>query len=140
MSFHSIKSREERERERLPHPIWRGIGFAMIVVIPLISFVISDELFKNWRNTVPGFNLPSGLSQSIDIPVYGEVGNFGGVLILTGIITLAFFAIISTINALVYRATRERNIRVFESRPQRFRPKKKLKKPKDRYKNKGDLF
>lgn len=140
MSFHSVKSRDERERERLPHPIWRGIGFTMIVLIPIVSFVISDELMKNWRNTVPGFSLPYSLSQTIEIPLYGEVGNFLGVLILTGIITLAFFAIISTINAMVYHATRERNIRVFESSPQRYKPKKKLKKPKDRYKKKGDQF
>jgi hypothetical protein len=140
MSFQTMRSREDRERERLPHPIWRGIGFAMIVLIPVISFVISDELIQYWQNNVPGFSLPPNLRQSLVIPIYGEIDNFWGVLILTAILTLAIFAIFSFINAMVYRATREKNIRVFESSPQRYKPKKKLRKPKDRYRKKDDLF
>jgi len=140
MSFQTMKSREERERESLPHPIWRGIGFAMIVLVPTISFVLSDELLKNWQNSIPGFTLPGNLRRTIEVPIYGEVDNFWGVLILTGIITLAVFAIFSTINALVYRSTRKRNLRVFDSSPQRYKPQKKLRKAKDRYKKKDDLF
>ena len=132
MSFHSIKSRVDRERERLPHPIWRGVGFAMIVVIPIISFVISDELVQYWQNSIPEFSLPANLRQTLEIPVYGEVENFWGVVILTALITLALFAIFSFINAVVYRTTREQNLRVFESRPQKYERKKKLKKAKDR--------
>jgi hypothetical protein len=140
MSFHSVKSREDRERERLPHPIWRGVGFAMIVVVPIISFVISDELVQYWQNNVPGFSFPANLRQTLEIPVYGDVEGFWGVVILAALITLAFFAIFSFINAIVYRTTREKNLRVFESRPQKYERKKKLKKPKDQYKKKDSLF
>ncbi len=140
MGFQTMRSREDRERERLPHPIWRGIGFAMIVLVPAISFVISDELIKNWQNSIPGFVLPDNLRRTLEIPIYGEVDNFWGVLILAAIITLAIFAIFSFLNAMVYRSTREKNLRVFESSPQRYKPKKKLKKATDRYKKRDDLF
>lgn len=140
MGFQTMRSREDRERERLPHPIWRGIGFAMIVLVPAISFVISDELIKNWQNSIPGFVLPGNLRRTLEIPIYGEVDNFWGVLILAAIITLAIFAIFSFLNAMVYRSTREKNLRVFESSPQRYKPKKKLKKATDRYKKRDDLF
>jgi hypothetical protein len=135
-----MRSREERDRERLPHPIWRGVGFAMIVLIPIISFVVSDNLIQDWQRSISGFVLPDDLRRSIEVPVYGSVENFWGVIILTLILTLAIFAIFSFINAMVYRTTRERNLRVFESSPQRYKPKKKLKKAKDRYKKTDDLF
>ena len=136
MSFQTMRSREQRERESQPHPIWRGVGFAMIVLIPIISFVISDNLIQYWQRSVSGFVLPDDLRRSID----GIVENFWGVILLTGILTLAIFAIFSFINAMVYRTTREKNVRVFESSPQRYKPKKKLKKAKDRYKKTDDLF
>jgi hypothetical protein len=135
-----MKSRAQRERDRLPHPIWRGVGVVMVVLIPIISFVISNELVIYWKNTIPGFILPSNLRQPLDIPLYGNVDNFLGVLALAVLITLAFFAVFSFVNAVVYSATREQNLRVFETPPRRYKRKRKLRKPKDRYKSKDNLF
>jgi hypothetical protein len=140
MTFHSMKSKEDRERDTLPHPIWRGVGVVMIFVVPILSFVISDELIKYWDANIPEFILPYELSRTIDVPIYGEVDNFFGVLALAVIVTIAFFSLFSVVNAIVYRTTREQNLRVFESRPQKYKRKRKLRKAKDRYKSSDDLF
>jgi len=41
-----------------PHPVWRGVGFLFIVLIPLLSFAIADVLLQenfkqNWF-PIPG--------------------------------------------------------------------------------------
>jgi Na+-driven multidrug efflux pump len=140
MGFHSMKSKEERAREDLPHPIWRGIGIIMLVLVPILSFVIADELIRYFGNNVPEFTLPLEMQRTVDIPIYGEVNDFFGVLAFTVIIAIAIFALFSIVNAFVYRATREQNLRVFESQPEKYKKKRKLKKAKDRYKKTDELF
>ena len=133
MSIHSTKSREEREREAWPHPIWRGVGIIMIFVLPILAFVISEELIKYWEASIPGFALPYQMRNTVDIPIYGEVNNFFGVLALAVIVTIALFALFSIVNALIYRATRSKNISVFEAPPVKYKKKRKLRKAKDRH-------
>lgn len=38
------KTREEREKRA--HPIWRGVGFGLAILIPIISYAGSEELIK----------------------------------------------------------------------------------------------
>jgi hypothetical protein len=140
MGFHSMKSKDERSREDLPHPIWRGIGVIMIVLVPILSFVIADELIRYFGNKFPEFVLPLEMQEAVDIPIYGEVKDFFGVLAFTVIIAIAIFALFSIVNAFVYRTTREKNLRVFESQPEKYKKKRKLKKAKDRYKKTDELF
>lgn len=140
MSFHTVKSREERERETWPHPIWRGIGVILIVVLPLLSFLISNELITYWEITIPGFILPYQMRQTVNLPILGQVRNFFGVLALAVIITTAIFALLSVVIALVYRTTRNKNLRAFESPPKKYKKKRKLKKAKDRYKTDDNLY
>lgn len=140
MSFYSMKSKEERAREDQPHPIWRGIGIIMIILVPILSFVMADELIKYLGTNVPEFTLPLEMQRTIDVPIYGEVNDFFGVLAFAVIITIAIFALFSIVNAFVYRTTRERNLRVFESQPEKYKKKRKLKKAKDRYKKTDELF
>ena len=130
MSFHSMRSKKERERARQPHPVWRGIGLIMIVLIPILSCAISDKLIQDFKTNVEGFYLPDMLKISVDIPLYGMVNNFGAVLALTLLVSLGLFGIFAIINAMVYRAYRDQNLRVFESQPQRYKREKKLKKSK----------
>lgn len=140
MGFHSMKSKDERARDDMPHPIWRGIGVIMIVLVPLLSFVIADELIRYLGNNYPEFTLPLEMQATVNVPIYGEVDDFFGVLAFAVIITIAIFALFSVVNAFVYRTTREKNLRVFESRPEKYKQKRKLKKAKDRYKKTDELF
>lgn len=40
------RERTRDERERRAHPIWRGVGFALAVLIPIVSYAGSIELIK----------------------------------------------------------------------------------------------
>lgn len=40
------RERTRDERERRAHPIWRGVGFALAVLIPIVSYAGAMELIK----------------------------------------------------------------------------------------------
>lgn len=123
----SPSSREDKERMREPHPIWRGIGFVMLVIGPVVAFALSDLLIRYARTK--NVNIPVELSTAaIDIPVYGPVVDLYAVLILAGAITLVIFGLFAIINAAVYRASSGKTYRVFESEPKQYKKKRKLYK------------
>ncbi len=120
---------EKRERQRQPHPVWRGIGFIMAIIIPFFSFAAADVVMNLAKGS--GVVLPSELrSAPIDIPLYGQVVDYKAVLIVAFIIMLSLFALLGVVNAAMYRSSSERTYQVFESEPKQFKKKKKLYKPK----------
>lgn len=127
MKSYSDSQREEVERRRQPHPIWRGIGFLMIVLIPVVSFVFSDVMVQFAKKR--GVAIPEQLARiSLNIPMYGKVNDLLAVLILTFVVALVLFSIFTIINAAAYRASADKTTQVFESKPQYFKRKRKLEK------------
>lgn len=120
---------EKRERAEQQHPVWRGIGFLMAIIIPFFSFAAADVLLNYGKER--GVVLPSELrSPPFEIPLYGTVLDIKAVLIVGFIIMLSLFVLLTVINALMYRSSSERTYQVFESEPKQFKKKKKLYKPK----------
>jgi len=51
--FQRESSREEREARTRIHPIWRGVGFALMVLIPILSYAGTEVILQqnakaNW--------------------------------------------------------------------------------------------
>lgn len=126
-NYSSSSSLEERERSRQPHPVWRGIGFMMLVIGPIVAFALSDLLvqFARTRNIAMPLELQT---EPINIPIYGPVTDLYAVLVLTGAITLIIFAMFAIINAAVYQASGKSTYQAFESEPKRFKKKRKVYK------------
>jgi hypothetical protein len=49
------------------HPIWRGIGCFMLILLPIMAYVAQHDF---WRNTT-WFPLPADLIQPVAIPTTG---------------------------------------------------------------------
>ncbi len=121
-------SNQKRERKREPHPIWRGIGFAMIIIIPLFSFAGADLLVQYLRTS--GVTLPTQLrADTIELPVYGPLTDYKAVLVVAAVIAMILFGLFTLINAAMYQASSGKTYQVFESEPQAYKKKRKLKKP-----------
>jgi len=119
---------EKREKSREPHPVWRGIGLIMIILIPVLSFAISDVLLQAARSNgiIVPLELQSGTTQ---IPVYGPVLDLKAVLIFAFAIMLVLFGLFTIINAAVYRGSKDSTYQLFQAQPKQFKRKRKLKKP-----------
>jgi len=61
MPKHTIFNRRvEKDPTPAVHPIWRGIGCILLIVIPAISFIMATILINN-RDTIPWFDIPQDL-------------------------------------------------------------------------------
>jgi hypothetical protein len=122
------ENERKRERSRNPHPAWRGIGFLMMIGIPILSFAIADQVVIMLKSR--GITIPAQLmTPPMQIPVYGVVVDLYAVLVFTAMITLVLFGLFAVINAAMYSSSSQNTYRVFESEPQKFKKKRKLVKP-----------
>lgn len=96
-------SREEREARQTIHPIWRGVGFALIVLIPLLSYaamqvLLQQNAVKNW------FPLPVDLAARPGNFLYtGDPWIYFKILV-TFVIMLVLFALFTLITFLINSA------------------------------------
>lgn len=85
---------------RAVHPIWRGIGCVLIIMIPILSYAIASlvveaNLKQHW------FQIPKEIAGSFTIPVVGAVGYTQ--LALTVIIMVIGYGLLTVFYAFIYR-------------------------------------
>lgn len=79
------------------HPVWRGIGCLFIFIVPIISLGLADTLLA-----LVDEPLPVVLAETVTIPGFGEVDNFLGRLLFTGVLSIAVFLVISIVASIFY--------------------------------------
>src|SRR4030043_680388 len=117
MGFSSQKYRKERqERPWVIHPVWRGIGCALILLIPIMAWYAA-VLFFQTNKTIP---LSYTISKPITIP-YSQVQEIDRILaifnqytvshnlivgqfLLTVVFLFIGFGILSLIYAVFFKA------------------------------------
>lgn len=94
--------REEKTRERPTNPIWRGIGCLLILITPIVSFAIANEIMLS--GTIQNYiYLPPALRYSVTLPLIGtSVPYFYGTLALTVAVMVALFAVFFVLYSVLY--------------------------------------
>lgn len=101
-SYQRESTREEREARRQIHPVWRGVGFALMILIPILSYAATEVILT--RNaTANWFPLPTDLAASRGDFLYNGdpwlylkiILTVTIMLVLYGIFTLLTFIITS---------------------------------------------
>jgi hypothetical protein len=117
MGFSSKKYRKEQQDRRWEiHPIWRGIGCALILLIPIMAWFTARLILEsNIRIPFsPMFSKPITISY-IQIPEVDQIiGNFNrftvannlmaGQFLLTIVLIFIGFGLVSMIYAFMFRA------------------------------------
>ncbi|MBC8508419.1 MAG: hypothetical protein H8D34_26480 [Chloroflexi bacterium] len=118
-------ARQSEREEKGIHPVWRGIGCVLFVLLPVMSYAGAVELVKaNYRNG--WFAVPSDLAQAVAIPYIGVISHLYaylavGVVLLVfgfGILTIVYSVLNTTMGPPKYGPT--------DAPPPR-RPKKRRK-------------
>ena len=94
------------------HPIWRGIGCVMLLLIPIVSYAAADTFFDN-SSDLTIFGSTVFPSQGILYHVYFSIPLWGDTVLRISLYHLVFtlffsvigFMIFSLIYAIVYRFT-----------------------------------
>ena len=128
--------RGKRERPWKIHPVWRGIGCFMIILVPIMAWVGADVFMKTNR-IIPfpaDMYKPIVLSYSEDMTfmnnairsLNGFLAQFTvGQLLLTFMFLFIGFGIIAIIYAMMYRVVGPPRYGRFDSPPIKGKPRRR---------------
>lgn len=84
------------------HPIWRGIGCILMLIMPVIAF-LSANLLLEWNSEQGLVRVPPELANSFVIPqVNFTISNFFATLMLTALLLLFGFGLIMVVYSIVF--------------------------------------
>jgi len=87
-------------RELSVHPVWRGIGCLLLIIIPIIAFAGARLLVQaNFRQR--WINVPQEMVTSFSVPLIGRV--LWADLAVTAILIVVVFALGTIIYAVIYK-------------------------------------
>lgn len=123
------------ERSRAIHPIWRGIGCLLIVIVPLLSFA-GAALLVNYGLS-QGWPIPPEWLGYIKFPdwvwkiqflasIAGPIANYNNlkaVLAFCVVILVLLTGVYSTVYAFIYRGLGPPRYTAVDAPPSKHRPK-----------------
>ena len=83
------------------HPVWRGIGCLMMIIIPVLSYagavlIVQENVKQGW------LPVPAEFSRAIAIPFLGNVEYLFANLLVTIVLSLIGFGIFTSLYSLMY--------------------------------------
>ena len=97
---YSPRSRAPKRPWRI-HPIWRGIGCLMMIIIPVLSYAAAVLLVQ--ENVKQGWlPVPYQFARTIALPFLGDVEYLIANLLVTVVISLIGFGIFTSLYSLMY--------------------------------------
>jgi hypothetical protein len=116
--YEAYHDRRKIPEKRGVHPIWRGIGFIMALLIPFLSYIgaliLLDENTKNGWFPIPG----DLISPFFEPYLYIKI-------MLTVALIFVFYAIFLFVAAILNRILAPPRYTIYDAPPQIFRGKKK---------------
>ncbi|HWQ84115.1 MAG TPA: hypothetical protein VN363_06080 [Anaerolineales bacterium] len=109
------------ERPWTIHPIWRGIGCVLMLLIPIMAYAGAILLVQ--ANTRQGWiPMPSELTRTITLPWIGEVEHLFANMIVALLLALIGFALLSFFYSIFYRLMNPDPLGPLDAKPVRSRP------------------
>ena len=112
------------ERPWKIHPIWRGIGCLLMLLLPVVAYagaviLVNMNAEKGW---LPA---PRELTQTVTLPLVGPVDNFYSVLIMTFLLAIIGFGLVTIIYSIIYSAVGPPRLGPLDAPPVRTSPSTK---------------
>lgn len=104
------------------HPVWRGIGCLLMVLIPMIAIAAADVIINSNLDVIA---IPMALRSNFDTRVFGIIYFFPAKLLLATVISVALFAVVSVLYSILYRMMGQNLRGPMDSAPVRKRVKKR---------------
>jgi len=122
---YSARSRMQ-ERPWKIHPIWRGIGCIMLLVIPVMAYAGAVLLVQ--ANAEQGWlPMPRELTQTVVLPILGPMKQFYAIAIVTVLLIIIGFGLFTLFYSLVYSMIGPPQLGPLDAPPVRTSPRKRTK-------------
>ena len=112
------------ERPWTIHPIWRGIGCVLMILIPIMAYAGAILLVRanSQQKWVP---MPTELMRSVTLPYLGNIEHLLANLVVAVLLSFIGFAILSFLYSIFYRLVNPDPLGPLDAKPIRSRPPKK---------------
>lgn len=104
------------------HPAWIGIGFILMIVIPVMSFAASDLLIESNLSKIA---IPGALRSGFETGVFGYIRYFPAKVVLAIVISIALFSVLFMIYAAMYKMSGQTGRGPMDAPPSRIKVKKR---------------
>ena len=106
------------------HPIWRGIGCLLMILIPVIAYAGSALLVD--ANTQQGWvPVPFELRQTISLPVLGDIPYLGARLLVTVLLMIVGFTVLMVLYSMFYKVLGPPQYGPLDAPPERRPPRRR---------------
>jgi hypothetical protein len=110
------------------HPIWRGIGCFLMILIPIMAYAAAELLVE--QNASAGWiAIPVELARTVTVPGLGDLPHFYATLAVTILLMVLGFSLLTVVFAFFWGAAGPPRYGPLDSRPLRHsdRPPKRRK-------------
>lgn len=122
--YRRFRRMEAEPRPWKIHPVWRGIGCLLMILIPIISYAAATLLIDAYKETIP---LPPELRASVDLVYFGEVDYFFARLGLVVLLIVIGFGLLSIVYSAIYGLFGPGRYGPLDARPEPRKPRRKTK-------------
>lgn len=91
-----------KARSRQVHPVWRGIGCLMMILIPVMAYA-GAVLLVQANRTAHWLPMPAELAKAVAVPGIGNVPFLYANLMTAVVLSLLGFGVLVFLYALLYR-------------------------------------
>lgn len=112
------------ERPWKIHPIWRGIGCLLLILIPIMAYagaviLVQANAEQHW------LPMPRELTQTVELPILGGFKQFYAIAIVTVLLIIIGYGLITFIYSLLYSAVGPPQLGPLDAPPIRRSPPKR---------------
>ncbi len=113
----------QSKRSSEVHPIWRGIGCMMMILIPILSYaaatlLVQENIKQRW------LPIPKEYAQAVTIPIVGTYPYLYANLLVTVGLSLIGFGILTALYSLIYSLFGPSRYSPLDSPPIRSKPER----------------
>lgn len=85
------------------HPVWRGIGCIMMLIIPVVGYagavlLVQENIKQRW------LAVPADLAQTVTVPLFGAVPYLYANLLAAAVLTMLGFGLVTVLYGFLYTA------------------------------------
>lgn len=104
------------------HPVWRGIGCILTVIIPILAFAVSDLVIEA---NITSIGIPIELRGTVETYVFGPIRFFWAKVLFGTVISVGLFAVLTFFYAVLYRLSGQGARGPMDAPPVRHKVKKR---------------
>ncbi len=106
------------------HPVWRGIGCVMLVLLPMMAYagatlLVQADLSQGW------YPVPAEMARPVNIPLLGSVPYLYANLTVAFVLLLIGYGLLVIVYSLIYRAAKPSRYGPYDAPPIRRRKRRR---------------